>query len=57
METITSEHGKTLIVYQNFKFTNCGKTVKRIKQGCKNKKSVSKIYTDKAESVVLGELF
>ena len=54
METILSQRGQTLLVFQNNKFRNVGKTEKGVKWRCSNKKCPAKIYTDEAMTVILG---
>jgi hypothetical protein len=54
MEKMFSERGKILVIFENFKFRNCGSTGKGVKWRCTNKKCPSKLYTDKEVTLILG---
>jgi hypothetical protein len=54
MEKMLSERGKILVIFENFKFRNCGSTEKGVKWRCTNKKCPFKLYTDEAMTLILG---
>lgn len=55
METILSQRGNTLIIFENFKFRKAEKTQVGLKWRCTQKNCASILFTDEMVSVIIGK--